>query len=43
MPSLKKIGLTGSSGILGRCLIDNLKKENYSVHPYKNNILNKKK
>ena len=43
MPSLKKIGLTGSSGILGRCLIDNLKKENYSVHPYKNDILNKKK
>lgn len=39
-----KIGITGSSGILGRSLIGYLKKNsNYQIHSYNENILNIKK
>ena len=39
-----KIGITGSSGILGKSLIKNLKKySNYKIHKYRHNILDTQK
>lgn len=43
MLKINKIGITGSSGILGKSLIHKLKKKKYIIVSYKDNILDKNK